>query len=101
MAMLQTILIGPAPDSQSRGAGGIGQFILFILHYRSLLLRLGAAAAVSIAFEWLGGPVVAKLGFLAVEIYASLLVIRVFAGASQRGQLGRILTAMWVSIAVL
>jgi hypothetical protein len=99
--MLQTILIGPAPDSQSRGAGGIGQFILFILHYRSLLLRLGAAAAVSIAFEWLGWPVVAKLGFLAVEIYASLLVIRVFAGASQRGQLGRILTAMWVSIAVL
>jgi hypothetical protein len=99
--MLQAILIGPAPDSQSRGAGGIGQFILFVLHYRSLLLRLGAAAAVSIAFEWLGWPVVAKLGFLAVEIYASLLVIRFLAGASQRGQLGRILTAMWVSIAVL
>lgn len=97
--MLQTILIGRAPGGP--GAGGIGQFILFVLRYPSLLLRLGAAAAVWAGFAWLEWPIPAKLGFLAVELYASLLVIRLLAGASQHGQLGRILTAMWLSIAVM
>ena len=99
--MLQTILLGPAPDRQARGAGGMGQFIQFVLHYPSLLLRLGAAVAVWGALKWLGWPIVANLGFLAVELYLSLLVIRLLAGACQRGQICRILTAMWVSIAVV
>src|SRR5262249_60171138 len=95
--MLQTILIGrPRGDRK----GGIAQFIQFVLHYDSLAPRLLAAAAVWGVFTWLAWPFLANLGFFAVEIYASLLVIRVLADVSQHGQLGRILAAMWLPIGV-
>src|SRR5947209_4754533 len=97
--MLRTILLG-SPAGQQTVAGGPAQFILFVLHYRSLILRLGLAAAVW-ALASLGWPFVAKLGFLALEIYASLIMIRIVAGASQLGQSGRILIAMWLPIAVI
>jgi hypothetical protein len=97
--MLQTILIGPARGDRK---GGIAQFIQFVLHYNSLALRLFVAAAVWLVFRrWLAWPVVAKLGFFAFEIYASLVVIRILADVSQGGQLGRILAAMWLPIGVI
>src|SRR5262245_54613456 len=96
--MLQTILIGPARGNRK---GGIAQFIQFVLHYNSLALRLFAAAIVWKVFGWLAWPVVASLGFFAFEIYASLVVIRILADLSQRGQLGRVLVAMWLPIGVI
>jgi hypothetical protein len=94
--MLQTILIGP-PRGERKG--GIAQFIQFVLHYKPLALRLLLAAAVwglgRLIWEFL-----ADLGFFAFEIYASLILIRFLADVSQRGELGRILAAMWLPIAV-
>jgi hypothetical protein len=48
--MIQKILIGPAEGHRSVG---IAEFILFALHYRPLLVRLAAAAAVWRVFAWL------------------------------------------------
>jgi hypothetical protein len=95
--MLQTILIGsPRGDPK----GGIAQFIQFVLHYESLAFRLFVAAAVWGVFTSLAWPFLANLGFFAFEIYASLILIRVLADVSQRGQVGRILAAMWLPIGV-
>jgi hypothetical protein len=95
--MLQTIFIGtPRGDRK----GGIAQFIQFVLHYESLAFRLFVAAAVWGVFTSLAWPFLANLGFFAFEIYASLILIRVLADVSQRGQLGRILAAMWLPIGV-
>jgi hypothetical protein len=94
--MLQTILIGP-PRGDLKG--GIAQFIQFVLHYDSLALRLFTVAAVW-GIGWLVWPFLANLGFFAFEIYASLIVIRVLTDVSQRGQLGRIIAAMWLPIGV-
>jgi hypothetical protein len=97
--MLQTLLIGPA---RGNGRGGGAQFIRFVLHYTSLLPRLLAAAAVWLVFGWVvDWPILSKLGFLAVEIYASLLMIRFFAGLSEYGEFGRMLAAMWLPIGVI
>jgi hypothetical protein len=97
--MLQTLLIG-APGGDRNGR--VAQFIRYVLHYDSLLIRFAISGAVWLVFgrllEW---SIPAKLGFLAFEIYASLLLIRAVAGLSQRGQLGRILIAMWLPIAVV
>jgi hypothetical protein len=97
MAMLQTILIGRARGDQK---GGILKFIRFVLHYNRLVLHLFIGAVVWRLFNWLGWPVVSKFGFVWFEIYASLVVIRILADVSQHGQLGRILTAMWLPIGV-
>ena len=98
--MIQTILFGsprPAPLPQ----GGIGPFIQSVLRYPALLLRLAIAAIVCGAFFWLGWTIPAGLGFLALEIYASLLALRMFTDLLAYRQLGRILKAMWLPVAVI
>jgi hypothetical protein len=97
--MLQTLLIGSPRGNQN---GGGAQFIRFVLHYRSLIPRLLIVAAIWLVFGWLvEWPILSKLGFLGVEIYASLLLIRILAGLSDYGEFGRMLAAMWLPIGVL
>jgi len=98
--MLQTLLIGSARGNLNGGGGA--QFIRFVLHYTSLFPRLLIAAAVWLVFGWVvAWPILSKLGFLGVEIYASLLLIRFFAGLSNYGEFGRMLAAMWLPIGVI
>jgi hypothetical protein len=97
--MLQTLLIGSARGNLN---GGGAQFIRFVLHYTSLFPRLLIAVAVWLVFGWVvAWPILSKLGFFAVEIYASLLVIRFFAGLSDYSEFGRMLGAMWLPIGVI
>jgi hypothetical protein len=99
--MLQTILIGsPAPLPQQRQIG-IAPFIRSILDYPALLLRLAIAAGLWRAFAWLGWTFPAALGFLAFEIYGSLVVLRILADLFAWRQSGRILGAMWLPAAVV
>ena len=102
---LVRILIG-SPRGECKG--GIAQFLQYTLHYDSLAYRLIIAAAVWLGFSapsWFGlswwvPSFVANLGFLACEVYASLIGIRFLAGRA-RGQLGRMLVAMWLPLAVI
>ena len=98
--MIQTILIG-LPKTSPNPQGGIGPFIQSVLRYPALLLRLALAANVSAAFAWLGWTVPAGLGFLALEVYASLLALRMFADLLAYRQLGLILKAMWLPTGVI
>jgi hypothetical protein len=98
--MLQTILIGQ-PEAGPHRQGGIGPFVQLVLRYPALLLRLGAAAIVWGACAWLEWTVPAGLGFLALEVYASLLLLRVLADLLEFGQSGRFLTAMWLPAGII
>ncbi|HSY54864.1 MAG TPA: hypothetical protein VK834_00265 [Bradyrhizobium sp.] len=98
--MIQSFLIG-SPKTGPHPPGGIGPFVQSVLLYSSLLLRLAVAAIVWRAFAWLGWTVPAGLGFLALEIYASLLVLRIFADLLAYRQLGLVLKAMWLPNSVI
>ena len=98
--MIQTILIG-SPKIPPNPQGGIGLFIHSVLRYPPLVRRLALAAIVWGAFEWLRWTVPAGLGFLALEVYASLLALRMCADLLGFGQSGRILKAMSLPIAVI
>jgi succinate dehydrogenase hydrophobic anchor subunit len=98
--MLRTILIGHAPPKREHTGGGIAKFIQFELRYESLVYRLLIVAVASLVFWALAWLTVAKLGLLVVEVYASLLAIRFVADASQRWEISRILTAMWLPLGV-
>jgi hypothetical protein len=98
---LQRILIGPLPSNDESGRGRIAKFIQFVLHYPPLLRRLAAAAVAWSLFRLLGWDLAAKLAFLAFEVYASLLLIRFFAGAPRLGEFGKIVAAMWLPIGVI
>jgi len=102
--MFQTILIGQAQQDPNHPAGiqgGIGRFIQTTLRYPPLLLRLVVAAIAWLAFKWLGWTVPSGLGFLAFEIYGALLALRFFADLLAYRQLGLILKAMWLPVAVM
>jgi hypothetical protein len=102
---LVRILIG-SPRGECKG--GIAQFLQYALRYDSLAYRLIIAAAVWLGFsapswfglKWWVVSLVANLGFLACEIYASLIGIRFLAGRA-RGQFGRMLVAMWLPLVVI
>jgi hypothetical protein len=98
--MIQTILIG-SPKTSPNPQGGIGPFIQSVLRYPALLLRLALAAIVWGAFAWLGWTVPAGLGFLALEVYVSLLALRMFTDLLTYRQSGRILKAMWLPTVVI
>jgi hypothetical protein len=95
--MLQSILIG-----QTRGVqqGGLVQCIQYALHYKPLALRMLAGLALWAAAKLLDWTALANIGFVIVEIYISLIAIRFIAGILQRGQIGRLVPAMWLPIAV-
>lgn len=97
--MRPTILIGePRPHA---GGNGIGSFLRFVLNYDALVPRQVIAVALWLAFAGLGWPVPTKLSFFAVEIYASLIVLRAVADVTEWEHLGRVLSAMWLPIGVL
>jgi hypothetical protein len=98
--MIQTILIGP-PKTSPNPQSGIGLFIQSVLRYPALLLRLAVAAIAWGALKWLGWTIPAGVGFLVLEIYTSLLVLRMFTDLLAYRQLGLILKAMWLPIAVI
>ena len=98
--MLQAILIG-RPEAGAPRQGGIGPFIQSVLRYPAVLLRLGIAVAVWSMCTWLEWPVLPSLGFFAIEIYASLLLLRILADLLEFGQPGRIVTAMWLPTVVI
>jgi hypothetical protein len=98
--MIQTILLG-SPKTSPNPQGGIAPFIQSILRYRALLLRLALAAIVWGAFEWLGWTVPAGLGFLVLEIYASLMALRMFTDLLAYRQFGLLLKAMWLPTVVI
>jgi hypothetical protein len=100
--MLQTLLIGRVPNKSADRLRGVGPFIRFTLRYPALLARLGAGLIVWSSCTWLlEWPILASLGFLIVEIYASLLVIRILADLLEFRQFGRFLMAVWLPIAVI
>lgn len=101
ISMLQTLLIGPVPDAATHRQSGIGPFIQFLLRYPALLVRLGAGLVVWRACSWLQWTNLAGLGFLTIEIYASLLLIRILADLLQFRQFGRFLTAVWPPVTVI
>jgi hypothetical protein len=98
--MIQTILIG-SPKTSPNPQGGIGPFIQSVLRYPALLFRLALAAIVWGALKSLGWTVPAGLGFLALEVYASLLALRMLVDLLAYRQLGLLLKAMWLPTGVV
>jgi hypothetical protein len=98
--MIRTILIG-LPKTSPNPQGGIGSFIQSVLRYPALLLRIALAAIVWGALKSLGWTVPAGLGFLALEVYASLLALRMLADLLAYRQLGLLLKSMWLPTGVV
>jgi hypothetical protein len=103
--LLVRILIG-SPGGGCRG--GIVEFLQYALHYASLAYRLVIAAAIWlgfsalswVGFKWWALSLTANLGFVAIEIYASLIGVR-FVADRAREEFGRILAARWLPILVI
>ena len=98
---LHKFLIGPLPGSKENGRGRIAQFIQFVLHYPPLFRRLAVASIAWCLFWLLGVTLAAKLALWAFVVYASLILIRFFAGAPRLGQFSKIVAAMWLPIGVI
>jgi hypothetical protein len=102
--LVRTLIGSPGGDCK----GGIAEFLQYALHYDSLTYRLVIAVAVWLGFSapsWFGPrwwvlSLIANLGFVAIEIYASLIGVRFLADRA-REQFGRILVSMWLPILVI
>ena len=107
--MLQKILqalarffFGPGQTAFGPQPHGIGPFIQSSLRYGALFPRLGIAVVAWALCAWLlKWRIPAGFAFLAVEVYASLLVIRALTDLFRLRNLGRILVSMWLPIAII
>ena len=83
-----------APESPSGASGapqkkgGLAQFIQHVLGYKFLLLGVGSAVAIWIVLQLLNLTIFSDIAFLAAEILASLLLIRIGVDIAASGNVG-------------
>src|SRR5262245_34151201 len=96
-----------APESPSGASGapqkkgGLAQFIQHVLGYKFLLLGVGSAVAIWIVLQLLNLTIFSHIAFLAAEILASLLLIRIGADIAASGNVGHTLNAIWLPVVVV